>query len=96
MLLVRTTLKLSPIHGIGLFADQFIEKGAAVWRYLDEFDLRFPPSVLGRLSPPVREQFLSYSYLLEESGLYELCSDDARYLQPRRFPKHRERATFEW
>jgi hypothetical protein len=33
MLLVRTTLRPSGVHGLGLFADEFIPKGFVIWRF---------------------------------------------------------------
>ena len=33
MLLVKTTLRPSEVHGLGLFADEFIPKGIAIWRF---------------------------------------------------------------
>ena len=79
MLLVRTKIGVSPIHGIGLFADGYIAKESVTWKFLEGFDLRLPPSILDRLSAPARSQFLHYSYFHAETGLYELCSDDARF-----------------
>jgi uncharacterized protein len=79
MLLIRTRIGVSSIHGIGLFADEFIAKGSRTWRFLDGFDLRLPPSFLDQLSAPATAQLLHYSYFHAETGLYELCSDDARF-----------------
>ncbi len=79
MLLVKTRIALSRIHGIGLFAEEFIPKGTVTWRFLDGFDLRLPESILGILSGPSREQVLKYTYVDPVSGLYELCADDARF-----------------
>jgi SET domain-containing protein len=79
MLLVKTRIDLSEIHGIGLFADEFIPKGTVTWRFLEGFDLRLPESILAILSGPSREQFLKYTYVDFASGLYELCADDARF-----------------
>jgi SET domain-containing protein len=79
MLLIKTRLGPSQIHGIGLFADEFIAAGAVTWSFLPGFDLRFPESILEQLSEPVREQFSRYSYRDPKSGLYEFCSDDARF-----------------
>jgi uncharacterized protein len=79
MLLVKTKTRVSEIHGIGLFADEFISKGTMTWKFLEGFDLRLPKSILNELSLSAKEQFLKYSYLDSSSGLYELCSDDARF-----------------
>lgn len=79
MLLIKTKTRISEIHGIGLFADQFVPRGTMTWRFLQGFDLRLSKSILEKLSAPAREQFLKYSYLDSKSMLYELCSDDARF-----------------
>jgi SET domain-containing protein len=86
MLLVKTKTRLSEIHGIGLFADEFISKGMMTWKFLEGFDLRLPKSILNELSPSALEQFLKYSYLDSTSGLYELCSDDARFFNHSEVP----------
>ncbi len=41
MLLVKTKLGLSKIHGIGLFADENIKKGTIIWKFTPDFDLKF-------------------------------------------------------
>lgn len=79
MLLVRTRLGFSEIAGIGLFADEFIAKGTVTWRFTQGFDLRFAQSAVDALSLPARDQVMKYAYFDEDIGLYELCSDDARF-----------------
>lgn len=79
MLLVRTTLKVSPLHGIGLFAVEFIPRGTQVWKHNPLIDLKLTPDQLEGLSPPAREQIAAYSYRQRSSGLYVLCGDDARF-----------------
>lgn len=41
MLLIKTKLELSKIHGVGLFADEFIAKGTKIWEYRPNFDKAF-------------------------------------------------------
>jgi len=79
MLLIKTQVRPSKIHGMGLFADAFIRKGTPTWTFLEGFDLRLPAAILDKLSEPAREQFLKYSYLDMKRDVYELCSDDARF-----------------
>jgi SET domain-containing protein len=79
MLLVKTKVSVSKIHGIGLFAAAFILKGTPTWMFLEGFDLRLPEAILDRLSDPARDQFLKYSYFDPKHASYELCSDDARF-----------------
>jgi SET domain-containing protein len=79
MLLIKTITRVSEIHGIGLFAAEYIPQGTMTWSFLEGFDLRLPRSILSELSAPAREQFQKYSYFDSGSMLYELCSDDARF-----------------
>ena len=41
MLYVKTKIRLSKVHGIGLFADENIPKGTVIWRFTPGFDLKF-------------------------------------------------------
>ncbi|MDQ3012648.1 MAG: SET domain-containing protein [Acidobacteriota bacterium] len=76
MLLVKTKLGISSVHGIGLFAAQFIPKGTVTWEYHPDFDTAYDEEDLVRMSAPAREQFLKYAYFYEELGRYVLCFDD--------------------
>ncbi len=80
MLLISTYLAPSPIHGIGLFANQFIPAGTATWEYHPDFDKAYSASDIERMSDPARSQFLKYAYLDKEIGLYVLCFDDQRFI----------------
>lgn len=62
MLLVKTKLGISFIHGIGLFAAQFIPKGTVTWEYSPYFDTSYEEADVERMSPSAKEQFLKYAY----------------------------------
>ena len=79
MLLVKTKIGPSKINGTGLFANQFIAKGTAVWRFQSGFDLKIEKGELGNLSEPARGQFLKYAYLNPKTNKYILCFDDDRF-----------------
>lgn len=80
MLLVKTKLGLSKVHGIGLFAAQFIPQGTVTWEYNPDFDTSYAEADLARMSLPVREQFQKYAYFHQELGRYVLCFDDMRFI----------------
>jgi uncharacterized protein len=80
MLMVRTKLGPSQIHGVGLFADQFIPKGTMTWRFVPGFDLRIDPDDLLRLSEPARKLFWNYAYVDKFNSHYILCFDDERFI----------------
>ncbi len=79
MLLVNARVGTSAIHGLGLFAHQFIPAGAVVWRFTPGFDVEIPESSLQSLSPAAREQVLHYACYEEEQRKFVLSSDDDRF-----------------
>lgn len=76
MLLVRTKLGLSPLHGIGLFAAELIPAGTVVWRYMPPFDAAFYQLPT---DPVVLETLEHYSYFDEEMDVWVLPGDNARF-----------------
>jgi uncharacterized protein len=84
MLLVRTTIGRSAIHGIGIFAAECIAKRTLIWQFQPGFDLKLSREALGALSPAALAQALNYSYV--EDGAYILCADDARFFNASRTP----------
>ncbi len=79
MLLVKTLLSPSEIHGIGLFAAERIPAGTVVWRFHRGIDLVLEDGVLETLSPAAREQMLKYTYVDIRLHKRILCGDDARF-----------------
>lgn len=79
MILVKTKLDKSNIHGIGIFAKEFIPNGTVVWQFNRAFDLVLSKEEVDQLSDAAREQFLNYAYVSKKTGHYILCSDDSRF-----------------
>ena len=79
MLLVKTTVKPSDIHGLGLFAAEFIGKGTCIWQLTHGFDLVVSREAVEALPEPSQIQMKKYSYVNMETGLFIICMDDARY-----------------
>lgn len=79
MILVKSRLDKSNIHGIGIFAKEFIAKGTIVWEFNEKFDLVLSKKEVDQLSPAAKEQFLNYAYVSKKTGKYILCSDDSRF-----------------
>jgi SET domain-containing protein len=80
MLLVKTKVAESAVHGMGLFADQFIPKGTRIWEFNDEIDSRFDETRLSNLPEDEQATLLKYTYVNPRTKLYVLCGDNARYL----------------
>ena len=81
MLLLKTKIKPSPIHGIGCFADEFIPKGTPIWKFVSGFDLEISEDEFEKLPSIGQDFFNRYSYGYEKDGAvyYQLCGDDARF-----------------
>ncbi|MEK6907372.1 MAG: SET domain-containing protein [Nanoarchaeota archaeon] len=79
MLLVKTKLGLSKIHGIGIFADQPISKGTTVWKFNPLIDKYISKSDLKQIPLVLQEQLHKYIFLDKNQKKYLLCGDDARF-----------------
>jgi SET domain-containing protein len=80
MIRVKTKLGLSRVHGVGLFADQFIPKGTITWQCDPEFDISYDESLLETFPAWTKEQFMKYSYFDFKLNKYILCIDDQRFI----------------
>jgi SET domain-containing protein len=78
-LLVKTTIAPSPIHGMGLFADQCIPQGTRIWESTPGFDLKLSGAFLENAAEPLRSWLHTHTYCSRQSHQYILCSDDARF-----------------
>jgi uncharacterized protein len=90
MLLVRTELKPSANHGLGVFAADFIPKGTRVWEYREGFDHRVSTEFVDTLPEPAQSTLLHYCGLW--GGGYVISADNARFINHSTFPNLR---TFE-
>ncbi len=80
MLLVRTQIRQSTIHGLGLFAIEKIQKGAVIWVFNPDIDTIHTDEDLSKLASACREQIRKYAYFDTFFGAYVLCGDDSRFM----------------
>lgn len=82
MLKVKTYLAASPVHGIGVFADEDITGGSAIWEFNSAVDLRYSCEEWLKLKEAIStESFAAlerYSY--KENDSYWLCLDNAQFM----------------
>ena len=78
MLLVKTTIGPSKIHGIGLFATEFIAKGTMIWDLHAGFDLELTIEQLNSLPEIARDTLMFYCY--PDGKYFVICLDDARHM----------------
>lgn len=80
MIRIKTSIGPSTLHGIGLFAAEFIPKGTVTWQYDPEFDTAFTNEQVEKMSLPAQSIFWNYAYLDKDLGKYVLCADDQRFI----------------
>lgn len=77
MLLIRTRLQPSKIHGLGVFAAQPVKQGDMVWRFMPGFDQLIHPRLIEALDQDFVE---TYMQRCETTGLWLFCVDNARFI----------------
>ena len=80
MIQVKTRIGPSKIHGIGLFAEEFIPKGTIVWRFVPGYDLELTPETVKALPGHVRQFFAHYGYLDSHLHHWMLHFDNGRFI----------------
>src|SRR5262245_59434262 len=75
MLLVKTYLDKSRLHGLGVFADEFIRAGTKVWRFVYGFDHAYTPREFARLPKPARDFIKRYGYRADGEILFTADHD---------------------
>lgn len=85
MLKIKTYIKESTIHGIGLFAIEFIPKGTTVWVFEESDDLKVYITEWNKFMKITKDIIPEYVASLEQyswrKGNYIYsCCDQARYI----------------
>jgi hypothetical protein len=80
MMLVGTRVAPSTIHGLGLFAGQFIPRGTPVWRYVAGFDREFSPEEVAALAAPAQAHLRWFGFVNRETGSVTLDGDHACFM----------------
>ena len=80
MLLIRTRVQPSAIHGLGLFALEFVPCGTPVWRFQAGFDQEFLPQQIATLPEVAREHLRWFGFPSAAEGRVFLSIDGACYM----------------
>jgi uncharacterized protein len=80
MLIVRTYVDKSPLHGLGVFAKEFIAKGTKVWEFHPIFDLRVPREEFDKLCDAAKEEVEIHMYVPEEDGPFYYETTGGKYM----------------
>lgn len=80
MMLIRTRVQPSSIHGMGLFAVEFIPQGTPIWKFEPGFDHDFSPGQFAALPPLAREHTRWFCFVNRENGRVILSGDHACFI----------------
>lgn len=80
MMLVKTRVAPSAIHGQGLFAVEFIARGTPVWRYEAGFDRSISPTEFAALPSLAQTHVQWFGYVDREDGHYILSGDHTCFM----------------
>jgi len=79
MLFVKTKVAPSGIHGLGIFAEEFIAKGTVIWKFTPGFDLKFTREQILNFPELLQIYIYKYSWKSSKSKLYCFSSDNGKY-----------------
>ena len=80
MVLVKTYINKSPIHGLGVFAAEFIPAGTKIWEITPGLDLEWHNSQFVSLPEPAQQYILHWGYKDPETQMYRLSFDNDRFM----------------
>jgi SET domain-containing protein len=85
MLCIKTKLKKSNIHGIGLFTDQKLPKGNIVWKAngalsYNVYSKKEWQKLKNKLNKHSFEQIKKYAYKYKNDNQYRVDLDDTRFI----------------
>lgn len=80
MLLIKTRVAPSPIHGLGLFTIDPVPCGTPVWRFEPGFDHAFSPAQFAALPPVAREHLRMYCFVSRDDGHLLKSGDHACFM----------------
>lgn len=80
MMLIRTRVGPSGIHGLGLFAFEPVARGTPVWRFLPGFDHDFSPESFAELPEPARGHTRWFCFVCRQSRHVILSGDHACFI----------------
>lgn len=82
MFVVRTSLRPSPIQGLGCFAEEPIKKGQVVWQFDPRLDIKIPLTELSSFPSAIQEHFRTYTYVERIDGqeVMVYCADLSKHM----------------
>jgi hypothetical protein len=79
MLMVKTELRQSEIHGTGVFLTEPVRKGDLIWRFDSRIDRVYSEEELAGLPERTQDFLRTYSTWHEATRVWILCGDNGRH-----------------
>lgn len=80
MMLIKTRLEPSPIHGMGLYAVEPVPRGTPIWRFQPGFDREFTPAQFAALPAEAQRHVRWFAFVDPENGNWILSGDHACFM----------------
>lgn len=81
MLLISTYVAPSSIDGLGVFADEFVQKGSLIWSLNTKFDIFVTEAEIDAMPPHMRGYLARYSYPhLDMPGYRVIDLDNGKFM----------------
>ena len=80
MMLIETRVSPSGIHGMGLYAVQFVPRGTPVWRFEPGFDHDFSPQQFAALPLLAQKHTRWFCFVSRQNGHVILSGDHACFI----------------
>lgn len=80
MFVVKTKLAMSSIHGVGVFAGEFIPANSIVWQFHKGLDVVISHEQLAALPEATQGEFTHYAYLCGSLNAWVLCAGNASFI----------------
>lgn len=80
MFLIKTKVKDSETHGLGVFTEEKVTKGNLVWKYDPIIDILFDPKDVEGMSLAHQELIRRYAFLSKKSGKYVYSIDNSQFV----------------
>lgn len=86
MLLIKGAPKPSAVHGLGLFAEEFIPKGTRIWQFSPALDRELTPEEFENLDTKEKQYIEFYGFKSKKSGNYHLSFDNIKFTNHSKLP----------
>ena len=80
MMLIKTRVAPSKIHGLGIFAVEFLPRGNPIWSFQPDFDRAFSPEQFSKLPVAAQNHLRWFAFLDLQNGNWILSGDHACFM----------------